>query len=463
MLVFPGIAGADAVHPKGKERPKRTSAVKHPPAPATPVPGKALTITLDEAYDRTLATDQSIRIAWYGIRKANLMPWSALTRMGPSLTGSVGYQVNERYNTAPQVLMEGGSTYVTTRNDAHTRNLGFTLVQPLFDPTVIPAYRQGKVATQSARLQYRYTIREVLFGVAQAYYNVLKLESVAEVNRMTVELAEAQLVQAEARFEVGEVARVDVLRAKASMEEARNALIQSQGQLDINRDTLSNILNLGGRTDFKLTEPRPAVDSGIALEKAVSNAFAGREDFQIRRNDVKVERLRRDEIRAGYAPRISAQASTQWTNISGSGTGETQVNTAAVTVSMPFLTGGQREIDLKEAGYNIAQSEINVESAGKVIQSDVQNAWVAVRTGREALDALKAAVEAAEANYADVQSFYELGESTSLDVQVALRELNNTRTLLASQIYDYQIALRDLERAQAAFQPTRVNRKAATR
>jgi len=36
--------------------------------------------------------------------------------------------------------------------------------------------------------------------------------------------------------------------------------------------------------------------------------------------------------------------------------------------------------------------------------------------------------------------------------------LNNSRTLLTNQIYDYQIALRDLKRAEAAFQKERVEK-----
>src|ERR1051325_7922888 len=48
-------------------------------------------ITLDQAYDRAVATDQSIGIAWQEIQKANLLPWSALTKITPRLTGNASY------------------------------------------------------------------------------------------------------------------------------------------------------------------------------------------------------------------------------------------------------------------------------------------------------------------------------------------------------------------------------------
>src|SRR5213592_4797984 len=54
-------------------------------------------ITLEQAYDRALSTDQSIRIAYWEVRKANLLPWSALTRLGPQITASGGYTRGETF------------------------------------------------------------------------------------------------------------------------------------------------------------------------------------------------------------------------------------------------------------------------------------------------------------------------------------------------------------------------------
>ncbi len=430
-----------------------------PKTPAPPVQA-ARVLTLEEAFERTLATDQSIRNAYYTLRKANLQPWSALTRLGPRLTGNATYQGNRRKNTYDAVGLEG-PTSITTRQNSYSRYVGLTLVQPLFDPTVIPAYHYGKLAAEAARLQYRFTVRETLFGVAQAYYETLKLQSVTRINRETLELAKGQLKQAKIRHEFGEAAQLDVSRAEASLEEARNNLIQSQGMLEVDLDTLSHILNLGGKTDFTLAEPAKAPDPATPVEEALKKAFARREDYRISAIGVEQEKTARQEIAAGYAPRLNAQASTQWTGATGGNSGRTLVNSAVLSVEMPFLTGGQREIDLRSARYEIEQAKLNLETAAKTIEADIRNAWIAVRTGREAIVALRAGVEAATKNYEDTRSFYESGASTSLDVQVALRELNNSRTLLINQLYDYQIALRDLQRAQALFEEERVRGKAA--
>ena len=418
-------------------------------------PAQSRVITLEEAYDMALASDQTIRIAYYEIRKANLLPWSALAKLGPQVIGNASY-TSSRSNTRNGAVVETATTASNVQTAIDTRFSGFTYTQPIFDPSVFPAYRYGKLTAKATRLQYQFTVRETLFGVAQAYYNVLKGQKLVEVNQQTVDLANEQLKTAQARFDAGAVARIDVLRARSTLEGARNTLIQLQGALDTARDTLSNILNLGGKTNFTLAEPPVESDLGTPFEDALKSAYGGREDFQVSAIGVDQEIALRGEVVAQYGPKVVAQASTQWSNNIGDSQTRHHDEIAVLSVQMPFLTGGQRELDLIAANQKISQARLSLEKTSKSVESDVKTAWISVRTGREALKALTAEVEASTQNYTDLEAQYQAGASTSLDAQTALRDLNNSRTLLTNQIYDYQIALRDLQRAEAAFQRERI-------
>lgn len=413
-------------------------------------PSKPCVITLEQAYDITLASDQTIRYAYYEIRKANLLPWSALARLGPQVSAGSTYTSYSNRNRGE------GAPVATTSYDA--RFAGFTYTQPLFDPSVFPAYRYGKLAARAARLQHQFTVRETLYGVAQAYYNVLKQQKLVAVNQETVDLAREQLDKAQAKLDAGVVAQIDVSRAQSTLEGARNTLIQNQGALDSARDTLSNILNLGGKTDFTLVEPAGETAECVPFDEILKTAYENREDFQISAIGIDQQIALKGEVIAEYGPKVSAQASTGWTRNSGDNSGRQHGSQAYLAVSIPFLTGGQRELDMKEAGFKIAQAKLDYEKASKAVESDVKNAWIDVETGREALKALTAEVEAAARNYTDLVAQYQAGAATSLDAQTALRDLNNSRTLLTNQTYDYQIALRNLKRAQALFLPERVEK-----
>ena len=125
-------------------------------------------------------------------------------------------------------------------------------------------------------------------------------------------------------------------------------------------------------------------------------------------------------------------------------------------MQVPLFTGGQREIQLKTTDYNTDEARINLETTQKTVETDVQTTWLEVETLRETIVSLKAQVQANDQNYQDLQNQYEAGTATSLDTQTALIALANSRTSLITQTYQYQVALRDLERAVAIFQNTRV-------
>src|SRR5436190_16787517 len=66
-------------------------------------PGRLRLLTIEQAYELALASDQAIRNACIELRSARLEPWSALTRMAPRLTGNLSYEVirERRFTSGP--------------------------------------------------------------------------------------------------------------------------------------------------------------------------------------------------------------------------------------------------------------------------------------------------------------------------------------------------------------------------
>src|SRR3954471_7822167 len=191
------ILGAFSLSAAAEKKPLPKPAPKVPPKVALASPGRLHLITLEQAYDLTLASDQAIRTAWLELCSARLEPWGALTRLGPRLTGNLSYElIRERRFTSgptPAVLDEtlaapdlvptntrtvapgqltppgvsgptadpalgavgvsgpiGVSDFAGTHS--YTRRAGVTLQQPLIDLTVFPAWRFGRLSAESAQL-----------------------------------------------------------------------------------------------------------------------------------------------------------------------------------------------------------------------------------------------------------------------------------------------------------------------
>lgn len=420
----------------------------------------AETITLEDAYARALATDQSIRIAYLEVRKANLLPWSALTRLGPQLTGSSGYaRSRQSFTRSTDTIPLSGTTTSSSHNAALSS--GITLEQPLIDLTVFPAYRLGKLSARAARLQHRFTIRGTLFGVATAYYEVLKLQQLVTVNKQTLDLSSEQLDLAQKRADVGEVTRSDVLRARVSVENARRALVESENTLLLDRNTLGNILNLAPESDFRVIEPREYSANAIEFAELWQRALGQREDLRAQAIAIDEDIQRRNEVIGEYGPRVVSQISADANNSSGTAGSRSHSWDASISVQVPFFTGGQREIDLLTATRQIEQTRLQRDQLAKTIEQDVRAAWLETRTLSQTLEALKIQVAAAEQSYEDLRNQYRAGTATSVDVLSALNDLNTSRKDFAVERYDYQVALRKLEQVSGGFENERVEKAKA--
>ena len=408
------------------------------------------TLSMEEAYDRVLATDQTIQIAFTEVRKANLLPWSALTRMGPSVTGNAAY-------TKPKETLSSPSGFPVV---AETEGAGITVQQPLLDLTVFAAYRNGRLSAQAARLAERFTTRTALFGVTEAYYNVLKQQQIVAVKRQTLALAQEQLTLAQRRFNVGEATRTDVLRAEVSVAQAERALTEAEDALRLAASILGSILNFGTEQSLQVIEPPAATPSSQPLDQRVEQAYQHCEDLQVSDLAAQQSVEKHREVLAQYAPRLVAQWSNAWISPELFAQ-RNNFWTATVGVQLPLFEGGQRELDVRRTNDEITQARLSYENLHKTIEVEVKTAWLRVHTLTRTVQSLRAEVAAADKNYQDLVNQYRVGAATSLDVQSALNELNTARTDLSAQTYDYQVALRSLDLAAGVFQQQRVEKEEA--
>jgi outer membrane protein TolC len=397
-------------------------------------------LTLEEAYQRVLKTDQTIGIAYEEIRKSNLLPFSALTRVTPRITGGLNYNTSSgRSGSSSSDRSSISSTSAST--DSTSSDL--TIQQTIFDLTTIPAYRHGKLSAESSKWSYRSTIRDVLLGVTQAFFDVLRQSRLADINQQILDLNLQQLRLAQARFEVGEITKTDVLRAQVTVEQARRALIESKNTYRLARNILTNTLNFGIEIHVSVVEPPLPSFQLEPLEVLVQRAYDQREDYRVKGLAIDQSIENRKEVIAEYAPKVIGQFRNEW-NEPGSSREDSQWQ-ASVGLQFPLFEGGQRELDLMTRGYEITQARLDYQNLAKSIEADVKQAWLNIQNLQQTAEALQAEVAAARDTYQSVQVQYRAGLNTSLDVLSALQSLNSALNDEISQKYDYQIAIRNLE------------------
>ncbi len=418
-----------------------------PGSGAAPAPAR---LTLEQAYDRALATDQSISLALQAVLQADLQPARALTRLTSRVNGSLSADHNGSGDNGFDFdRATGGRTRIS-------------LSQPLLDPTVGPAYRAGLLTAQESRLDYRTTVRDTALAVASAYYDVLRQQALVEVGRESLRLAEEQKKLAEERLAVGEVIRTDVLTADVTVQRAKRTLVESENSLRLGRTILANALNYEAGSTFELVEPGGYAVPAASLPELRRRARRQRDDLQRLLTAVLRRTENLSETRASYLPTVDASVSAgRNINDNDSGTnGETDYS-AGLSVSIPLFTGGEKQLSLRQDEAEITKAKLDYENAAKQSDEEVTRAWLETRTLEQALVSLRAEVKSAAENYSLLQEQYRSGLIKSLDVQQALSDLNTSRTDLAVNLYQYQKATRELAVRTADFERVRVEKAAA--
>ena len=411
--------------------------------------GEEQVLTLEESYRLALGNEEQVKIAEHELAKAQLLPWRAVTLLTPraGIDGIFTHNKEEiSFSQQPTLPGQTGTPSVIRPLESWQGN--FVVTQPIFQPSFLPTWRLGKEAVNQTTQQYGFTIREVLFGVARAYYDVLRSREQVRIAGDTLRLTKDELKQAEARFRVGEVTKTDVLRAEVEVARSERTVIANQNTLQLTRATLARVVGVPGLV--RVVEPTPPASRGERYERLVEQALTHRQDLRAQAAAVEVARERKNQVLARYFPSVN----TQW-NYPRLDTptfaNRDEFWVLTLNFQVPLFDGGVRELDLQEQQENLTQTELQLALLKKNVEIEVRRTLLAVETLEATLQTLKKEVSLAQENHRITSKQYGVGLATSLDINTALNTLTQVRTQLIDQTYAYQVALLALDQAIGLF------------
>ena len=203
-----------------------------------------------------LGNEEQVKIAEHELAKAQLLPWRAVTLLTPRAEiPGIFTRNKEQISFTQQQTLPGQTGTPSVIRPLESWQGNFVVTQPIFQPSFLPTLRLGKEAVKQTTQQYGFTIREVLFGVARAYYDVLRSREQVRVADDTLRLTKDELKQAAARFRVGEVTKTDVLRAEVEVARSERTVVANQNVLQLTRATLARVVGVPGLV--RVVEPTP--------------------------------------------------------------------------------------------------------------------------------------------------------------------------------------------------------------
>ena len=374
-----------------------------------------------------------------GIASGNLLPTV-------TLSGNVTRKNQSADNSSIEGLpaefgeLQGSSTT--------TRQIAVNARQPLFRWDAWQGYKQVKTSVELSEVNLRLQKQQHILQVAEAYFNVLRQQSLTTAYLQEEQALSEQLRMMNAKLREGLVARSDVSEANAQYQSAQANRISTQVQLVLAQEQLAKLIgayqeNLAVlREDFQFQKPVPS-NIGSWTELAQNQNL---EILQARLQKRYSEDAKRVEQAALY-PQVEAVGTygylkqTPETVLSTNG----DFDQIGVEVNWNLFTGGRTQKSIRQAGVNVQRSEAQLDAAIRKANTDVKQSYLQVETDEAKLNARKAAMQSSDIVSQASRAQYQEGLKTMVDVLLAQRNAFSAKTDYLNAKYDYLLHVLQLQ------------------
>lgn len=320
-----------------------------------------------------------------------------------------------------------------------------------------PLYTGGRLENQRESAGYGLNYADLIlensrqtvkYQAAAAYYQVLQQANLVGVQKQALELLQEHLRHVTIQYEVGTVAKSDVLATSVQLANTQQSLNSAQGNYQTAVAQLNNILGLPVDTEVAASDKIDFVRYNLTEEQCLEYALSHRPDGIAASYAVKRAEAETSAAKSGYRPSVSAIAT-------GAITGEGFMK--ADHRAEQWTVGFQLNWNIFDNGVTSAQvqqykaAEQRAQSVAlqqlETIQLEIHSAYIALKTAEKNIETTASAVAKAEEEFAIAQVRYTEGVDTNLNVMNAQEKVVETRNNYYNALYSYNTSRAQLEKA----------------
>jgi cobalt-zinc-cadmium efflux system outer membrane protein len=306
-------------------------------------------------------------------------------------------------------------------------------------------YLQGRVAREESaevRAEGDLLRLDITYQVTHAFYGVLLADEQLNYARQNEALTQDFLDMTVVRFEAGDLAQVEVVRARVEAAKASSQVRAAENEVRLARARMNHLLAREPSTPIEIRGELRSPPFSPDLEELTQLALESRPEMQWINAALAKESLRKRQGYLSYLPDFDLGVAQHRQ------TGEPDLWDVTLSLSLPlfFWQPARGEIAEAEANYRALQEE----AAHRVntISLEVQEAFENLTTTADQILLFEDGIlgQAQEA-YRMYQFSFQQGEIGAIDLIEARRTLNDARTSYADALYTYDVARAAIERS----------------
>jgi outer membrane protein len=407
-------------------------AVAQGPDAIAPLP----TVTFEEAVRIALSNGRDVHLAAQDVRIAAEGKTVASAKWFPRLDASGEYI---SLSEPPATLIQGIPIQTSDKNIWRAR---LTAEQTIYDfGRTRSRVDQAGARTDVAERLEGVTREQQALAVISAFLDAKRAEALRKVAEESLATAIDHRRLARDQFDVGTVARNDVLAADVQVANAEATLITAEVRMEISRSRLA--LRMGYQGDRSLTPaqgPYPVPTGGVPpLSESLRAAFGKRDELRAQGASIREGEAAADTARAEFAPTFFGLGGYSYE------VNDLNPNKSVFSIllggKVNLFSGFADEASLRQARMTVERRKETLDKLRDEIALEVKSAHLLVAEADKRIAVAEVAVVNAEENLRIQDERYREGMAIST-------EALDAQTLLTRAKVDRQNAIYDLAEAQ---------------
>jgi len=283
---------------------------------------------------------------------------------------------------------------------------------------------------------------EIVFLVKEAFYSVLLAEEKRKYAVQDLELARDFQEKANAKYEAGDVAKLEAVRAGVEASKAATAVKLAENDVLLAKARLNYLLGRAKLDPLEIQGDLVRAAVSIDREALVERAVRARPEIDRAKAGLSGEERRKTEAVLSYLPDFDLSVSRH--RLAGEAT--TWDFTLSFPIPLFFWQPARGRI--AEARANIRSLERQLEDLENRISLEVGEACFNARTAADQITLFeKEILDQAEDVYDLILFSFQEGEIGGIELIDARRSLLEARKAYADALFNYRITLAVLERS----------------
>jgi outer membrane protein len=411
-------------------------------------------LSLEESIKIAMERSLALHSATVGIVGSEYRQKEAITNFLPWWTGQYLYT---RLNEGPRsVLFTPLGTFTEVKGPRDNYAFGTTLNQPLFTGGLnLANYRSAKLGVDLSKTSLETVKRDLVLQVRVGYFTILRAEKFLGVAEQQVKQFEAQLEVAKAFFDVGIVAKNDVLLAEVNLANARQSLIRAANDVAATKASFNILLRREVNTPFEVLDILAYEAFPLSYEQSLAEALRLRPEVKAVQLNIDQAKENVKMARSGFFPTINLlgnySRSSDELGLGGDNKSENWTIQALATFTL--WNWGNTCFKVGESKVKVTQAEDSKNQLVDSITLEVKDDYLNMQVAEKNIIVAEKAIEQAEENLRMNEERYKYQVATQTDVINAVTLLAQARVNYYGALSDFNITKAQLDRAMGRMYP----------